>query len=51
MLQTRGSLVEGLKPGDRAVWSRTFTEADVALFGGLTADANPYHLPGKNSEW
>lgn len=47
MLQTRGSLVEGLQPGDRAVWSRTFTEADVVLFGGLTADANPYHFDGE----
>jgi acyl dehydratase len=44
MIQTRGSLAAGLKPGDRAVYTRTFTEADVALFGGVTADGNPYHF-------
>ena len=43
MIQTHGSLAAGLKPGDRAVYSRTFTAADVALFGGITADGNPYH--------
>ena len=43
MIQTRGSLAAGLKVGDRAVYSRTFTEADVAFFGGVTADGNPYH--------
>ena len=44
MIQTRGSLAAGLQVGDRAVYSRTFTEADVALFGGVTADGNPYHV-------
>jgi 3-hydroxybutyryl-CoA dehydratase len=44
VIQTTGSLVAGLKIGDRAVHSRTFTEADVALFGGLSGDLNPYHF-------
>ncbi len=44
MIQVEGALARGLQVGDRAVWSRTFTDADVALFGGLTADQNPYHL-------
>ena len=44
MIQTTGSIVEGLKVGDRAVYSRTFTEADVALFGALSGDLNPYHF-------
>jgi 3-hydroxybutyryl-CoA dehydratase len=44
MIQTRGSLTAGLAVGDRATYSRTFTAADVTLFGGLTADGNPYHF-------
>jgi 3-hydroxybutyryl-CoA dehydratase len=44
VLQTQGSIVEGLKVGDRAVHSRSFTEADVALFGALSGDLNPYHF-------
>jgi 3-hydroxybutyryl-CoA dehydratase len=44
MIQTRGTLAAGLQPGDRAVYTRTFTQADVALFGGVTADGNPYHF-------
>jgi len=44
VIQTKGSIIEGLKVGDRAVYSRTFTEADVALFGSLSGDLNPYHF-------
>ncbi len=44
MIQTQGTLFQGLQVGDRAVYSRTFTESDVALFGGLTGDGNPYHF-------
>ena len=29
--------------GETAVFSRTFTEADVALFAGVTWAVNPYH--------
>jgi 3-hydroxybutyryl-CoA dehydratase len=44
VIQTTGSIMEGLKVGDRAVHSRTFTEADVALFGSFSGDLNPYHF-------
>ncbi len=43
MIQTRGTLVEGLQVGDRAAYSHTFSHSEVVLFGGLTADGNPYH--------
>jgi acyl dehydratase len=29
--------------GEKAAFSRTFTEADTALFIGITWDVNPYH--------
>jgi 3-hydroxybutyryl-CoA dehydratase len=31
------------KPGDKAAFTRTITEADVALFIGTTWDVNPLH--------
>jgi 3-hydroxybutyryl-CoA dehydratase len=34
---------EELKPGQRFVYRRTFTDGDVALFCGVTGDLNPYH--------
>jgi len=34
---------EAVMAGRRAAFSRTFTEADVALFVGVTWDVNPYH--------
>lgn len=46
MIQTQGSLRDGLAVGDRAVYTKTFTEADVILFGGITGDFNPYHFDG-----
>jgi 3-hydroxybutyryl-CoA dehydratase len=30
--------------GQRYTWRRTFTEADLALFCGVTGDFNPHHL-------
>jgi 3-hydroxybutyryl-CoA dehydratase len=30
--------------GDRETWSRTVTEADVVLYGGLIGDRGPLHL-------
>ena len=43
MIQTRGSVAKKLKPGDRAVFTRTFTETDTMLFVGLSGDFNPHH--------
>ena len=31
------------KPGDKVAFTRTLTEADVALFIGITWDVNPLH--------
>jgi len=44
VIQTGGSIVEKLKPGDRAVFTRTFTEADTMTFVGLSGDFNPHHI-------
>ncbi len=33
--------------GESASFSRTFTEADTALFIGVTWDVNPYHTDGR----
>ncbi|HKV84957.1 MAG TPA: MaoC family dehydratase [Ktedonobacterales bacterium] len=33
-----------IQPGQIFTYRRTFTEADVALFCGVTGDFNPYHL-------
>lgn len=30
--------------GDREVWTRTITDADVVLYGGLIGDRGPLHL-------
>jgi len=30
--------------GDREVWTRTITDADVVMFGGLIGDRGPLHL-------
>lgn len=34
---------EQIPPGKVFRWRRTFTEADVSLFCGITGDLNPYH--------
>lgn len=33
--------------GDREVWTRTITDADVVLYGGLIGDRGPLHLDEK----
>ncbi len=43
MIQTRGNVAKKLKPGDRSVFTRTFTETDTLLFVGLSGDFNPHH--------
>jgi len=44
MIQTRGNVARKLKVGDRAVFTRTFTETDTMLFVGLSGDFNPHHV-------
>lgn len=33
-----------IQVGDRETWSRTITDADVVLYGGLIGDRGPLHL-------
>lgn len=44
MIQTRGNVARKLKKGDRAVFTRTFTESDTMQFVGLSGDFNPHHV-------
>ena len=39
-----------LEPGAAAEWSRTVTEADVVLFGGVSGDFNPVHFDATAAE-
>lgn len=39
----RQKAVEGLRPGDEFVTTRTFTEEDMRRFGDVTLDYNPVH--------
>lgn len=36
--------VEQVQVGDREVWTRTITDADVVVYGGLIGDRGPLHL-------
>lgn len=42
--EVHGYFLEDLKPGMTAVFSKTVTEADIALFAGVSGDTNPVHL-------
>lgn len=44
MIQTKGNVAKKLKVGDRATFTRTFTEADSMAFVGLSGDFNPHHV-------
>lgn len=33
-----------MKLGDKAIFSKTITDADVTIFAGLTGDFNPVHI-------
>jgi len=39
-----GETIDEIKLGDSAEFSKTITEADVVLFGGITGDLNPVHM-------
>lgn len=36
--------VDQVSIGDREVWTRTITDADVVMYGGLIGDRGPLHL-------
>jgi 3-hydroxybutyryl-CoA dehydratase len=36
--------IKDIAVGDREVWSRTITEADVVLYAGIIGDRGPLHL-------
>lgn len=40
----RGKTVKEMKPGDFSEFTKTITESDVVLFGGITGDLNPAHF-------
>ena len=44
MEELRGKYLEEISEGMTAVFSKTVTEADIALFAGITGDTNPIHL-------
>lgn len=39
-----GKSINEIKLGDKSQYSRTVTEADVVLFGGVSGDLNPAHF-------
>ncbi|MDE3090380.1 MAG: enoyl-CoA hydratase, partial [Chloroflexota bacterium] len=43
-------VLEEFVVGETAVFSRTFTEIDVAQFIGITWDVNPFHTDSKFCE-
>lgn len=40
----KGRTINEINIGDKASYSRTVTEADVLLFGGVSGDLNPAHF-------
>lgn len=40
----RGRTIKEINLGDRSSYSRTVSEADVVLFGGVSGDLNPAHF-------
>lgn len=43
MSELHGYYIEDLSPGMSAIFSKTVTEADIVLFGGVSGDSNPLH--------
>ncbi len=39
-----GKTIKEIKVGDSASYTRTVTEADVVMFGGVSGDLNPAHF-------
>ena len=44
MTATQGYFIEDLTPGLSASFGKTVTEADIAMFAGVSGDTNPVHL-------
>lgn len=44
MTATQGYFIEDMKPGLAASFGKTVTEADIAMFAGVSGDTNPVHL-------
>ncbi len=44
MDELRGHYIEDMTVGMTAVFSKTITDADVAMFAGVSGDTNPLHL-------
>jgi len=42
--QQHGYYLEEISPGMSAIYAKTITEADVALYAGVSGDTNPLHL-------
>lgn len=40
----KGKNIKEIRLGDKASYSRTVSEADVVLFGGVSGDLNPAHF-------
>ena len=43
MNELHGYYIEDLSPGMSGVFSKTVTDADIVLFGGVSGDSNPLH--------
>lgn len=46
----KGKTIDKIKVGDIETYSRTVSESDVYLFGGVTGDLNPVHTDQSASE-
>lgn len=40
----KGKTINEIKLGDKSSYTRTITEADVVIFGGVSGDVNPAHF-------
>ena len=49
MSQIRQKAIEGFHIGDSFIITRTFTEADMTAFAGITRDYNPVHFDSRFS--
>ncbi|MFH1156777.1 MAG: MaoC family dehydratase [Pseudomonadota bacterium] len=42
--QQRGYYLDEIRPGLKALFAKTITDADVTLFAGISGDTNPLHI-------